>query len=123
MTHLRAMTSAGAAICLGLLLTGCMGGGGTSGRPTAPSGVEGAWLDANGILSTFDNGSFRTVTTDTGQTLSEGSYVMTGPSAVQITGTSLLRNTQLSVACSLISANQLNCTTAAGQQYGLTRRA
>ena len=88
MTHLRAMMSATAAVAIGLLLTGCLGGGSSSVRP-APSGVEGAWMDANGILSTFSGGTFQTVTTDTGQKLSEGTYVMSGPNSVHITGTSL----------------------------------
>ena len=123
MTHVRAIVSAGAAVGLGLFLTGCLGGGGSSSVRPAPSGVEGAWVDANGILSTLSGGVFQTVTTDTGQKLSEGTYVMNGPNSVHITGTSLLRNTQLSINCNLISANQLNCTSASGQQFGLTRRA
>ncbi len=123
MIHLRGMFSAGGALALGLLLTGCLGGGSSNTVRPAPTGVEGAWVDANGILSTFSGGSFRTVTTDTGQTLSEGTYVMSGPNSVQINGTSLLRNTQISINCNLISANQLNCTSSGGQQFGLTRRA
>lgn len=115
MTHLRALMSASAAVGLGLVLTGCLGGS-SNVRP-APSGVEGAWVDPNGIVSRFSGGTFETVTTDTGQKLSEGTYVMTGPNSVQITGTSLLRGTQLNVNCKLISANQLNCSNAAGQQF------
>ncbi|MDH4988187.1 hypothetical protein QEZ47_22285 [Aminobacter anthyllidis] len=92
-------------------------------REARPSGVEGAWLDAKGTgLSTFAGGSFQTVATDTGQKLSDGTYILTGANSVQINGTSLIRQSPISFNCLLISANQLNCTSSAGQQFTLTRR-
>ncbi len=36
--------------------------------------------------------------------------------------TSLVRNTQSKVNCALVSQSQLNCTTAEGAQFSLTRR-
>ncbi|MBN9275383.1 MAG: hypothetical protein J0J15_35115, partial [Mesorhizobium sp.] len=49
------------------------GPSGGMGRPAA-TGVEGSWIDAKGTgLSTFAAGSFRTVATDTGQKLADGS--------------------------------------------------
>jgi len=124
MSHVRGLTSAGMAVGLGLFLSGCLGGGFSGGSSRAPSGVEGSWIDAQGTgLSTFSGGSFQTVATDTGQRLSEGSYVTSGQNQVQISGTSLIRQSPISFNCMLISMNQLTCTSAAGQQFVLTRRA
>ncbi|MBZ9677536.1 hypothetical protein [Mesorhizobium sp. ES1-1] len=90
---------------------------------STPKGVEGSWIDAKGTgLSTFAGGSFTTVATDTGQKLADGSYTMTGATSVQISGTSLIRQTPVSFNCLMISTSQLNCTSSAGQNFVLTRR-
>jgi hypothetical protein len=127
MTIARRVLSVGAAACLGVILAGCMGGGGGGGGSTRPvqTGVEGSWIDAQGTgLSTISGGVFTTVATDTGQKLAEGSYVASSPTSVQINGTSLIRQGQsISFNCLLISSSQLNCTSAQGQQFVLTRRA
>ncbi|MEQ1944737.1 hypothetical protein ABMA32_20150 [Mesorhizobium sp. VNQ89] len=127
MTIARKRLSAGAVATLSVILAGCVGGGGGGGgaavRP-APTGVEGTWIDAQGTgLSTISGGMFSTVATDTGQKLAEGSYILTNPTSVQITGTSLIRQSPISFNCLLVSGNQLNCTSSAGQQFVLTRRA
>jgi hypothetical protein len=87
----------------------------------APAGVEGAWRDPNGIVSTFQAGTFTTRTTDSNQLLASGSYVNTGPSLVEISMTSLVRKTQSKVNCALVNPSQLNCTSDAGSQFTLTR--
>ena len=119
------LSSAVAVAGLTVVLAGCMSS--EPGAPpmgTAPTGVEGAWIDAQGTgLSTFSGGVFQTVATDTGQKLSEGSYMSSGRDAVQINGTSLIRQSPISFNCLMISRNQLNCTSSAGQQFVLTRRA
>jgi len=86
-------------------------------------GVEGAWVDPNGIVSTFSNGTFTTRTTDTNQLLASGTYVKSSPTLVEINMTSLVRNTQSKVNCALVNPRQLNCTTAEGAQFSLSRRA
>ena len=125
MTIARKVFSAGAVGALSVILAGCMGDGG-GGSPSRPSqsGVEGSWIDAQGTgLSTLAGGSFSTVATDTGQKLAEGSYTLTNPTSVQINGTSLIRQSPISFNCLLVSVRQLNCTSSAGQQFVLTRRA
>lgn len=125
MTTSRKIVSAGVFALLAAAISGCSTSGGSSGggSRSAPSGVEGAWLDAKGTgLSTFTSGSFQTVATDTGQKLSDGTYILTGANAVQINGTSLIRQSPISFNCLLISANQLNCTSGTNQQFTLTRR-
>lgn len=92
--------------------------------PTAPaaSGVEGSWVDPNGIVSTFQNGTFTTRTTDSNQLLASGTYTNTAPNLVAINMTSLVRNTQSRVNCALVNPSQLNCTSDAGAQFTLSRR-
>ncbi|MBZ9866040.1 hypothetical protein LB515_11685 [Mesorhizobium sp. CA15] len=124
MTIARKLFSAGAAASL-LAAAACTTTG-PADQPSmaAPKGVEGNWIDAKGTgLSTFAAGSFTTVATDTGQKLSEGSYTMTGATSVEIHGTSLIRQTPVSFNCLMISISQLNCTSASGQNFVLTRRA
>ncbi|HXV31149.1 MAG TPA: outer membrane lipoprotein Omp10 [Sinorhizobium sp.] len=87
-----------------------------------PAGVEGAWVDPNGIVSTFTGGTFSTRTTDTNQLLASGSYVSVSPTLVEINMTSLVRNTQSKVNCALVTPNQLNCTTDSGAQFSLARQ-
>lgn len=102
-------------------LAGCVSGYGT-GPGRGGSGVEGVWLDPNGIESRLSNGTFETRTTDTNSLLATGRYVVINPRLVQIDIRSLVRQTTSRVNCSLVSQNRLNCTTSEGQQFALTRR-
>ena len=82
--------------------------GGPGGLGRGPT-VEGEWIDAQGTgLSTFSGGVFQTVATDTGQKLADGSYQMTDRNAVQINGTSLIRQSPIAFNCLLASPQQLN---------------
>ncbi len=129
MTVARNAWSAGGLAGLAFILAGCVGFGSSGGGGGAPArapqtGVEGTWIDAQGTgLSTISGGIFSTVATDTGQKLAEGSYAVTSPTSVQITGTSLIRQAPISFNCLLVSSSQLNCTSSAGTQFVLTRRA
>ncbi len=117
MTIARKVFSAGAVAGLSILIAGCMGGGGGGGGSARPAqtGIEGSWIDAQGTgLSTLSGGIFSTVATDTGQKLAEGSYVANGATSVQISGTSLIRQSPISFNCLLVSTSQLNCTSSAG---------
>ncbi|CAH2401133.1 Outer membrane lipoprotein omp10 homolog [Mesorhizobium ventifaucium] len=122
MTIARKLLSAGI-VAAAAALAACTTAG-PSGPPLAArSPVEGSWIDAQGTgLSTFAGGSFKTVATDTGQKLADGSYTMTGGTSVEIQGTSLIRQTPISFNCLLISTSQLNCTSVSGQNFVLTRR-
>ena len=90
--------------------------------PAAPTTVEGSWADPNGIISTFQAGTFTTRTTDTNQMLASGTYTNLSPTLVEINMTSLVRKTQSKVNCALVTPYQLNCTSDAGSQFSLTRR-
>lgn len=91
-------------------------------RQMAPAGVEGAWVDPNGIVSTFSGGTFTTRTTDTNQVLASGNYTNLSPRLVEINMRSMVRNTQSKVNCAMVTQSQLNCTTDSGAQFSLARR-
>ncbi|KGD92044.1 MULTISPECIES: outer membrane lipoprotein Omp10 [Rhizobium/Agrobacterium group] len=90
--------------------------------PPRPQGVEGSWSDPNGIVSTFQGGTFNTRSSDSNTLLASGTYVNLSPTLVEINMTSLVRKTQSRVNCSLVSPNQLNCTQDSGAQFSLMRR-
>ena len=84
-------------------------------------GIEGSWVDPNGIVSTFSNGTFQTRTTDTNSVLATGTYTYSSRNMVQIAMHSRLRNTDSTVNCALVGADRLNCTSSSGSQFSLTR--
>jgi hypothetical protein len=96
---------------------------GPGGPGVAPSGVEGEWMSSDGVaVSRFSGGVFSTSAVDTGNKLAEGSYLVSA-NTVQITGTSVIRQSPISFNCLLASPRQMNCTSSAGQQFTLVRRA
>lgn len=87
-----------------------------------PQGVEGAWVDPNGIVSTFQAGTFNTRASDSNALLASGTYTTLSPTLVEINMTSLVRKTQSRVNCALVTPSQLNCTQDSGAQFSLARR-
>ena len=87
-----------------------------------PQGVEGSWVDPNGIVSSFQAGTFNTRSSDSNTLLASGTYTSLSPTLVEINMTSLVRKTQSKVNCALVNQGQLNCTSDAGAQFVLTRR-
>jgi len=123
MTIARKLLSAGAAASL-LAAVACSTTGPSGPPPMAtPKGVEGSWIDATGqAVSTFAGGKYTTVAAQTGEKFAEGTYTMTGATSLEITGTSLIRQTPIHTNCLLVSINQLNCTDAAVKNFVFTRR-
>jgi hypothetical protein len=125
MTIVRTLAFAGALASLATVLAGCVssGPGGSGPIATAPRGVEGDWLSTDGVaVSSFSGGIFQTNALDTGNKLADGSYRMADARTVEITMRSLIRQTTTNVNCLMATASQLNCTSASGQQFVLTRR-
>ncbi|TGQ39567.1 MULTISPECIES: hypothetical protein [unclassified Mesorhizobium] len=120
----RKVLSMGLAGALATMLAACATSG--PGEPpgaAAPTGVEGSWLNAEGnAVSTLNGGKFTTVSAETGEKFADGSYTKTGTTSVAINGTSLIRQQPISFNCLLVSTSQLNCTSATGQNFVLTRR-
>jgi|SRR5690606_6209943 len=90
--------------------------------PAQQQGVEGNWTDPNGIVSTFQGGTFSTRSTDSNTLLASGTYANLSPTLVEINMTSLVRNTQSRVNCALVTPSQLNCTQDSGAQFSLFRK-
>jgi hypothetical protein len=121
------VTSITTLLIAGLALSSCMMGGPqprqVSYSPAPqPMGVDGAWVDPNGIVSTFQAGSFATRSTDSNALLASGTYINQSPTLVEINMTSLVRKTQSRVNCALVSPDQLNCTTDTGANFSLRRK-
>lgn len=103
-------------------VAGCQSAG-PSGPGAAPSSVDGEWSSTDGVAtSRFAGGSFSTTANDTGKALAQGSYMVSG-ATVQINGTSVIRQSPISFNCLLVNPRQLNCTSSAGQQFSLVRKA
>ncbi|WP_336276410.1 hypothetical protein [Bartonella sp. CB178] len=87
-------------------------------------GIDGKWMDENGIISSFYDGTFETRAADTQEKLSEGTYKYINAQNVEIEIHSILRGTISRVNC-LISYDkmQLFCTPHAGLPFSLKRRA
>ncbi|MEP4112263.1 MAG: hypothetical protein ABJM38_02130 [Nitratireductor sp.] len=110
------------------ILAGCQsqgpGGGPVAPRPT---GFQGTWIGATGGVSTLSGGSFQTVALDTGERLSEGRYFSSGADQITMSGVSLARKrrglpAEISFNCRQVTTDQLNCTSASGSTFVLTRR-
>ncbi|MFC4624544.1 outer membrane lipoprotein Omp10 [Daeguia caeni] len=110
-------------VVLAACQTGGPAGGGVPVVNRTPAGIEGSWIDANGITSSFNGGVFETRTTDTNEKLAEGSYRYQSPQLVEIDMRSLVRGTVSRVNCALVSPSQLNCTSSTGAHFSLNRRA
>jgi hypothetical protein len=107
-------------------LASCQGGGQVrelpQNRQMAPVGVEGAWVDPNGLVSTFSSGQFQTRTSDgTNTQMASGTYNTTGK-VTEINLYSNVKKTSSLVNCALVVPNQLNCTTESGAQFSLVRK-
>ena len=91
--------------------------------PPVTNSVEGEWTDANGLTSTFTGGQFVTRTSDgTNTQMASGTYTVGADQIIQINLYSNVKKTSSLVNCALIGPSQLNCTTATGSQFTLSRR-
>ncbi|MDF1633750.1 hypothetical protein [Mycoplana sp. MJR14] len=88
----------------------------------APQGVDGSWVDANGLVSTFNGGQFATRTTDTNTTMATGTYVQQPGGLIEISLFSNISKSASKANCSLVTPRQLNCTSSSGAQFTLNRQ-
>ncbi|MHC5307751.1 hypothetical protein [Bartonella sp. LJL80] len=116
-------------LCLTILaftLAGCNLSQNYGQRPSVqniPTGIDGQWVDNNGIVSSFRNGVFETRAADTKEKLSEGNYVFKNPQLVEIEMRSIVRGTVSRVNCAISNSSmQLLCTSGTGAQFSLNRR-
>ncbi|WP_336278903.1 hypothetical protein [Bartonella sp. CB175] len=87
------------------------------------AGIDGKWVDENGIISSFQNGAFETRAADTEEKLSEGTYQYISTQLVEIEIHSILRGTISRVSCIILhNATQLFCTSREGLPFSLKRQ-
>jgi len=125
---LRYVKRLAVAVCLVALGSGvsaCYSGWpGRSFNPLMPgqsAGIEGRWVDASGITSSFRNGIFETRSADTYEKLAEGNYALRGDNSIEIEMRSLVRGTVSRVNCSFANTSSLFCSSENGQKFALTR--
>ncbi|WP_208434537.1 hypothetical protein [Bartonella taylorii] len=88
-----------------------------------PAGIDGKWVDENGIISSFREGIFETRAADTEEKLSEGTYNYVSAQHIEIEIRSILRGTISRVSCIMSrEATQLFCTSHTGSQFSLNRK-
>ncbi|WP_375610563.1 MULTISPECIES: hypothetical protein [unclassified Bartonella] len=88
-----------------------------------PTGIDGKWVDENGIISSFHNGVFETHAADTEEKLSEGAYNYLNAQNIEIEIRSILRGTISRVNCTMsYDSTQLLCTSPTGAQFFLKRK-
>lgn len=91
--------------------------------PNISTGIDGKWIDENGIISSFHNGVFETRAADTEEKLSEGTYNYLNAQNIEIEIRSILRGTISRVNCTMsYEATQLLCTSHTGVQFVLKRK-
>ncbi|QEE08485.1 outer membrane lipoprotein precursor [Bartonella kosoyi] len=92
-------------------------------NPNMSTGIDGKWVDENGIISSFHNGVFETRAADTEEKLSEGVYSYLNAQNIEIEIRSILRGTISRVNCTMsYDATQLLCTSHTGAQFFLKRK-
>ncbi|MBB5073338.1 hypothetical protein HNQ69_000459 [Bartonella callosciuri] len=87
-----------------------------------PAGIDGKWVDENGIISSFHDGVFETRAADTEEKLSEGTYNYVSAQNIEIEIHSILRGTISKVNCVISrDATKLLCISHTGSQFSLKR--
>ena len=92
-------------------------------NPTAGGGgLQGRWSpDTGGYAAEFNSGTFRTLASDTGNVISQGSYIVQSENEVELSWTSNITGQPNTAKCSRPSANLLNCADAGGKPFTLRR--
>jgi len=85
-------------------------------------GLDGRWSpESGGYAAEFNNGTFLTRASDTGNVISQGSYIVQSTSEVELHWTSNITSQQNNAKCARPSANVLNCTDDGGKTFTLRR--
>lgn len=104
-----------------MLMTGCQ----TDSKinPTAGGGgLAGDWRpDGGGYTAQFQNGIFTTVAADTGNVISQGSYVAISETQVNLDWKSNITGAPNNAQCQRPDANTLSCTDGGGKAFVLRR--
>lgn len=85
-------------------------------------GLAGSWVSSDGVFTAeLADGNFVSIANDTGETLSEGNYIVSSASAVVLSWRGRLSGQENSANCSRPGPNILNCVDAAGRSFTLNK--
>ena len=115
LTTMRAIAPASLlAIGLAACQTVSLPGGGGS--------YTGQWASTDGIfIATLDEGQFTSRAVQSGETLAQGSYTVTGPDSLRLDWFSQTQNASLSANCVAANPGTLSCTPSRGTPFQLRR--
>lgn len=85
-------------------------------------GLKGNWASADGVFTAeLSDGRFVSRANDTGEVLSQGSYVVSSVDAITLNWRSQARNEDSSANCTRQGVEVLNCTDQAGRTFTLRK--
>lgn len=85
-------------------------------------GLSGTWRSSDNIFTAhFENGAFRSIANDTGNTLSEGSYVVVSNQEIRLNWFGVISQANNSATCKRPNPVTLNCTDARGRSFTLVK--
>ena len=89
-----------------------------------PPIANGKWASGDGVYTAeFLNGTFRAVANDTGNVISQGSYIASSKDNITLKWRSNLTGKDNQATCIKPEVNVMNCTDANGSRFSLRRGA
>lgn len=86
-------------------------------------GLTGSWVSGDNVFSAnFENGRFIANANDTGSVISEGSYIVSAATQVNLNWKGNVTGQENSAVCQRPEPNTLNCTDVAGKTFTLRKQ-
>ncbi len=115
----KSTLGAGSLVLLGLLAA-CQNNKELAGPPL----LNGNWASSDGIyVAQLANGEFKAVANDTGNIISEGTYIALSSDRVQINWVGKISGRSNQAECIKPDDNQLDCVDVSGNKFSLRRTA
>jgi len=103
---------------MAIALVACQGNRELAGPPV----LNGDWASSDGVyVAQLRNGNFQAVANDTGNVISEGTYVALAENRVQIRWVGRVSGNSNQAECLKPEDNQLDCVDANGNKFSLRR--
>ncbi len=100
------------------VLTACQNAKDIAGPPV----LNGNWASSDGVyVAQFLNGQFKAVANDTGNVISEGSYIALAENKVQLNWLGKISGKTNQAECLKPEENQLDCVDVNGNKFSLRR--
>ena len=94
----------------------------TAPEPANAPIANGSWASSDGIYrAEFANGTFRSVSNDTGEVLSQGNYTVNSETSLQISWRGNVSGKFNSANCTKPDVNTMSCVDESGKSFSLRR--